>query len=305
MAPRDGLESARRRRPRARRGDGHRPRRRAPARPGSPRHRARPEPGHARDGAAPVRRPGRARRGVGRRRSVPGRHFDHLTFTYLLRYVDDPARRWRARPRRPAGRHDREPRVLPPARCLATALGPLRRRRPACARPHRVARLVRRRPLPRSLDPRLLRALSPRAPARALAGGRDRRRPGAADERWRRRRDLRRRAGEARVLRPAAGRVAGLRDAAPPAVHGLAPRLRRRRRLSRRRGVVEQARVDRARLLPRHGHRRARARRAHRQASADVDPVARPRCARGRLRGVPHARSASLWLSASASGSCR
>ena len=36
-------------------------------------HGARPEPGHARGGAAPVRRPRRARRGVGDRDPVPGR----------------------------------------------------------------------------------------------------------------------------------------------------------------------------------------------------------------------------------------
>ena len=58
---------------------------------GPPRHRARPEPGHARGGAEQVRRPRRARRGVGRP-AIPfaDASFDHLTFTYLLRYVDDP-----------------------------------------------------------------------------------------------------------------------------------------------------------------------------------------------------------------------
>ena len=73
---------------------------------GHARHRARPEPGDARVGAAPVRRTGRARRGLGRPRSrsrTPS--FDHLTFTYLLRYVDDPGATLRelARVVRPGG----------------------------------------------------------------------------------------------------------------------------------------------------------------------------------------------------------
>ena len=81
----------------------------------------------------------------------------------------------------------------------------------------------------------LLRAVAARAPARALARGRHRRRAGATHEPRRRRRDL----GDPEV-RPAfyalrAGRLARLRDAAAPALHGLASLLRRRRRLPRRR----------------------------------------------------------------------
>ena len=117
--------------------------------------------------------------------------FDHLTFTYLLRYVDDPGRHARrARPGRPPGRDGREPRVLRSPRDLAAALGSLRRRRPPRARPHRVEGLVRRRPLPRPVDSRLLRAVAARAPARALARGGRHGRPGAAHERRRWRRDL-------------------------------------------------------------------------------------------------------------------
>ena len=71
--------------------------------------------------------------------------------------------------------------------------------------------------------------------------GRDRGRAGATHEPRRRRRDLgharEQAADEAGVLRPAAGRLARLRDAAAPAVHGLAPLLRRRRRLPRGRGA--------------------------------------------------------------------
>ena len=96
--------------------------------------------------------------------------FDHLTFTYLLRYVDDPGGDpGRARARRPSRRHDREPRVLRPAWHLAAAVGSLRRRRPPRARPPRLEGLVRRRPLPRPVDSRVLRAVAARAPARAVA----------------------------------------------------------------------------------------------------------------------------------------
>ena len=61
--------------------------------------------------------------------------FDHLTFTYLLRYVDDPggdARR--ARPRGQAGRADRLARVRPPRpAAVAAALAALHPDRPAGA----------------------------------------------------------------------------------------------------------------------------------------------------------------------------
>ena len=67
------------------------------------------------------------------------------------------------------GRDDREPRVLRPPWHLAAAVGPLRRRRPPRARPDRLEGLVRRRPLPRPVDSRVLRAVAARAPARALA----------------------------------------------------------------------------------------------------------------------------------------
>ena len=138
-----------------------------------------------------VRRPRRARRGVGhrdpvRRRVVRPPHV-HVPAALRRRSRRDPGR---AGARRPPGRDDREPRVLRPAWHLAAALGSLRRRRPPRARPPRVEGLVRRRPLPRPVDSRLLRAVAARAPARALARRRRRRRAGPAHERRRWRRDL-------------------------------------------------------------------------------------------------------------------
>ena len=76
----------------ARRRDRHRPRRGAAPRPRLQGHRPRPERGDARARARAARRARRAGRGLGRVAPVPRRDFDHLTFTYLLRYVDDPAR---------------------------------------------------------------------------------------------------------------------------------------------------------------------------------------------------------------------
>ena len=109
--------------------------------------------------------------------------------------------------------------------------------------------------------------------------------------------------GEAGVLRAAPGRLARLRDAAAPAVHGLAPLLRRRRRLPRGRGLVGPARAHRARLLPRDGHRRARTRRARGPAAADGDPrrpcSSRSRSSRSPRRarsGSPSRSSFSLWI---------
>ncbi len=99
--------------------------------------------------------------------------FDHLTFTYLLRYVDDPGATLAelARVVRPGGTIANLEFCLPrgiwrPLWDLYVGVG-----LPALGR-IASTRLVRRRPLPRPLDPRLLRALSARAPARALARGR-------------------------------------------------------------------------------------------------------------------------------------
>ena len=96
--------------------------------------------------------------------------FDHLTFTYLLRYVDDPAATLAelARVVRPGGTVANLEFCVPrgiwrPLWDLYVGVG-----LPG-ARPHRVEGLVRRRPLPRPVDSRLLRAVAARAPARALA----------------------------------------------------------------------------------------------------------------------------------------
>ena len=183
--PRDGGQRARRR-------DGHRPRRRAAARAGPPGHRPRPEPRHARGRAEQVRRPRRARRGVGhrdplRRRLVRPPHV-HLPAALRRRSRPRPCAEL-ARVVRPGGTIANLEFCVP-AWHLAAALGSLRRRRPPGARPHRVEGLVRRRPLPRPVDSRVLRAVAARAPARALARGRRRRRPGPAHERRRWRRDL-------------------------------------------------------------------------------------------------------------------
>ena len=112
----------------------------------------------------------------------PDASFDHLTFTYLLRYVDDPGATLAelARVVRPGGTIA-STRVLRPPRRLATALGSLRRRRPAGGRPGDLARLVRRRPLSRPVDPRVLRA-SGRSSASSSCGER----AGIADVRARR-----------------------------------------------------------------------------------------------------------------------
>ena len=64
-----------------------------------------------------------------------------------------------------------------------------------------------------------------------------------------------------------ARRLARLRDAAPPAVHRLAPRVRRDRRGARAALPRDRLRLDAGRVLARARHRRARARRAERPAA--------------------------------------
>ena len=172
-----------------------------------------------------ARRADRARRGARRGLPFADGEFDALTFTYLLRYVDDPAATLRelARVVRPGG-DDRDARVRPAARALAAALGAVRPRRPA--RP--PARSSRRgwREVGRFLGPehpRLLRAVSARARCStpgATPASRDVRRGGSRSA-------AASSLGTQRVssdARPAfyalrAGRLARLRDAAPPAVH--------------------------------------------------------------------------------------
>ena len=115
----------------ARRGDrdgGGRDRARPPDR--LPRRRARPEPRDARRGRASASRPPASRSGSGSSRAAPSSFrsptasFDALTFTYLLRYVEDPAATLaRARAGRAAGRDDGRARVRASAGRLAAAVG--------------------------------------------------------------------------------------------------------------------------------------------------------------------------------------
>ena len=190
-------------------------------------------------------------------------------FTYLLRYVDDPAAdARRARTRRPPRRDDRVARVRRPCRgALPRAAWNLyvRRRPPARRRGSSRRAGARSASFLGPEHPRLLRAPSGSRAARALAQGRDRGRPRPPAEPRRRDRDLgprRGRRGAAGLLRARARGLARLRHAAAPAVHGVAPELRRDRLRARpdapRRPAARRARG----VLPRAGGRRARARRA-------------------------------------------
>ena len=78
--------------------------------------------------------------------------FDALTFTYLLRYVDDRAATMRelARVVRPGGRIGMVEFGVPAVRSAARRLAGAHPRRAAAPRTRRVARLVRGRPLPRA-----------------------------------------------------------------------------------------------------------------------------------------------------------
>ena len=109
--------------------------------------------------------------------------FDHLTVTYLLRYVDDPAATLdRARACRPPGRRRGVARVRRARRPGAPGLGALRARRAPARGPRPAEWLARGRRLPRRVDPLVLGGLSTRAAARALVRGRHRRRDRPADE---------------------------------------------------------------------------------------------------------------------------
>ena len=100
--------------------------------------------------------------------------FDHLTFTYLLRYVDDPAATLRelARVVRPGGRDRLRSSSASRAGCWLWAVAALHARRPAGARPAggREA-VVRGRPLPRPEHRGLLRAAT-RSSASSSSGAR-------------------------------------------------------------------------------------------------------------------------------------
>ena len=210
----------------------------------------------------------------------PDASFDHLTVTYLLRYVDEPGATLAelARVVRPGGTVASLEFGVPrgPARPLWDAYVGLAL--PLAGRAART-RLARRRRVPRRLDPRLLGALPARPAARALARSGPPRPPryadsasAAASSSGGAARDRLDRGGAPRLVRARAGRLARLRDARPRAVHRLAPLVRRDRRLPRRRGRVGAARRGGRRLRARSRDRRARARRAAREAASHADP---------------------------------
>ena len=105
----------------------------------------------------------------------PDESFDHLTFTYLLRYVDDPAATLveLARVVRPGGTIAMLEFGVPRGVWHRPWDALLRPRPPVC-RPGGLARLARRRPLSRPLDPRLPRPIPGAAAAAAVAGRRRR-----------------------------------------------------------------------------------------------------------------------------------
>ena len=149
-----------------RRGVGNRrggDRARAPHRP--LRRRSRPErrDAHRRP---PARRTGGTRRASalvhGNAEQLPFQdgEFDALTFTYLLRYVDDPGATMRELARVTRSGGTIAARVRRPAGALAHALGALRSTRPAARRPRDLCGLARRRPLPWPEHP-VLRAPPP------------------------------------------------------------------------------------------------------------------------------------------------
>ena len=140
----------------------------------------------------------------------PDASFDGLTFTYLLRYVDDPAATHaRARARREARRDDRRARLRRAAEPRgARALARLGLRGPPTCRARHLHRLGRRRRLPRLEHRGALAATAAPAAARALARGRIEDVARTADE-------PRRRRG---VLGPP-----GVSTEARPAFYALAP----------------------------------------------------------------------------------
>ena len=109
----------------------------------------------------------------GRAESLPfeDESFDAVTFTYLLRYVDDPAAPCASSPGASSGWKARLARVLRAAQsCRPRRLGAVRARRAPARRQRRLARMGARRPVPRAEHPRLLRApTAPEAPWRSGA----------------------------------------------------------------------------------------------------------------------------------------
>ena len=192
LAPLPRLAAPARRRPRPRRRDRNGPRRgRAP--PARVRgHRRRPE---RRDARARSRSDSATRVELveASAEALPfaDATFDHLTVTYLLRYVDDPGATLAelARVVRPGG-------VVAslefgvPCGPRAPGVGALRARRPPARGPRAAERLARGRRLPRRVDPLVLGGVPARASARALVGSGHRGRRGPTDEPRRRSRHL-------------------------------------------------------------------------------------------------------------------
>ena len=165
--------------------------------------------------------------------------FDGLTFTYLLRYVDDPGSTLRelARVVRPGGTMAALEFGVPPRASPAAAWELyVRVGLPLAGRSispgwREVAAFLGRE------HPRVLRSLSGRAPAGALAGSGLRRGATSPAQPGRGHRDLGPpgMSDPPGVLRAACGRLARLRHAPPSALHALASVLRRDRSGARRR----------------------------------------------------------------------
>ncbi len=134
---------------------------------------------------------GRVRLAAGRADQLPfaDATFDAVTFSYLLRYVDDPAATLAemARCLRPGGTMASLEFAVPPQPAVARGLVVLHAARPARARrPHRRPRLVSGGALPGAEHLGSLPALPPGRARRRLARGRPDRRGGTADEHgWR------------------------------------------------------------------------------------------------------------------------
>ena len=260
---------------------------RARAAEGLLRGRRRPEPGDARRGAPPARshcrnEPGAPGRGLGGELPFEDASFDGLTAAYLLRYLDDL----------PAGLRELARVVRPGATAALLDFGvppsPLPRLAwdvwvdfgLPLARPRDLARLARGRPLPRRQHPRRSTSAGQcrsSSPPCARPASRTSRPSASASAAAPSSGAVARDRSAAGVLRARPGRLARLRHAAAPALHGLAPELRRDRRLPRAAPLRGPARGRARRLLPRPRHLRARVGRAERPAAADEDPRARAR----------------------------
>ena len=225
-----------------------------------------------------------AARGLGARSSCDEGRAEALPFPDALvrrpdRHVPAPLRRRSgrddpgARPRRATGRDDGDARLRRPAGARGSrSLGALRADRAAARRTSALARLARGGTLPRPEHPRPRGAPAARAPARAVVGGRARRtcaRGGSASAAaWSCGAGADERRAAAGLLCARAGRLARLRDAAPPALHALASLLRRDRGGAGARSSRPTACSGGSRLPARPRRRRPRARRAARPPAA-------------------------------------